>query len=481
MSPPYGWKTYAESYLREVKRRLKKCVPYEVRVSFGDGELEVFGEPLLDVGFTERVPISEAKRWNELLKHFVSTLFEKLVLEWQVEGFPSAEVLREDLPLGGLVVKGSGLRLPEGTVCVSKGIFFIPSFLKKQKEFLKDCWRRGARFWSASTVFEGREREVRRELEAARYLNFSYLSQKARSELSLFLNDLEKLRRLKGKRAVVVKKGTYLVTVPKVESQDYLVFRTDDSPFKVLGTSQGLCGGECPVRDGLEGSPYLLAFAACEEARRLGGGFVTASTFTYHILGDLYADWGDLGKALWAYRVAERHPVQPKKLFNSVGLVLKTLDLVEEAIEYFKKALECDPDDPLVNYNLGSTLLKLGDGSAKDYLKKAWKSAPHKRLFAEGYARALFEFGNLEEALEVLEACGSLSLEGQTLLGKVYYQLEREQEAFSTFKKVVSSEEAPGEAFAYLAIFYRKRGESEVAELLENEAQKRSQEVNKWK
>ncbi len=483
MPEPRGWELFLPYYLKIAEEELRRLSPFkELSLRSGEGPLLLFGKIPMTLRCETRPALSEAKKWFPVLQEWARNLVENLVLRTAYNGLPGPKVLSFILrqrPISGLVFTGKIKSFPPGTLALEEKLYFLPAIFQKTTDFLREAWRSGWKFVSAQVDCRDPEdhSQFRKSLAWAKLFGFSYLSRRAKESLQPFWEREEDLRRIlrSSGSLVLVKLGAPPRGIKTVKVGEQYLFRTRRSPRALLGTSQGLCGG---IYEGkASGAPLALVYGAYEQARRLGGGLVKFEPFTYHVLGDLYADWGDLGQALWAYRQAEGHTPQPAHLYNSLGLVFRALELTEEAIGALKKALHHAPQDALVHFNLGSLLVEKGDLAGISHLRKAWELFPSNPLFTEKLAEALWNQGEAEEALKILSGARQLSLKGQTLLGRLLYQQGRIEEAFEILREVVHSREAPAEALAFLALIYRRRGEPEAAEVLAREARRRGVDI----
>jgi len=479
MPEPQGWEFYKAYYFKAAEEELRKVSPLKtLRLLPEEGEILIFNRVPARLAFERREPLSEAKRWLPVLKNTARILVENLILKTACDGRPGLGVLDlmpQESPVPGLIISGRGLKLPEGTLKLASNVYFLPSFLKKSSWFLKENWRAGKRFAAATVSLKSSPnlKEPQARLSFAKLFGLTYLSPKAETRLQPFLENFQALKRvLRGKRKLILVKRPRPHEGHKgLALGEYLLLETTKKAEDLLKTSERLCVGL--YKGGFEGPPLGLVYAACEHAQRVGGGLVSFEPFSYHVLGDLYADWGDLGAALWAYRLAEKGTQQPGDLFNSQGLILKALELYEEAEKAFRKALSFAPEDPLINFNLGSLLLEKEDPEALKYLRLALKVSSERSLFAETLAEALVRANQKEKALNLLLGRKDLSLKGQALLGRLLYETGKFEEAFQCLKEVSLKREAPAEALAYLALLYKSKGESEAALVLAREALRR--------
>ena len=478
MPEPLGWERYLSYYLSAAEAELRRVCPHGApALSPEEGNLLLFGRVPVTLRFSERGPLSENRRWFPVLKELARRLVENLVLSTAMDGYPGKGLLALMLakgPVKGLLVSGRALKPPTGALRLSREEYFLPETEVDGRSFLRENWRARRTFRAAPVILKALPdlEEGRRRLELARLFGLTYLSPRAERELAVFLDHLPEVKKflrrggplglLRLKSAPKGVRGLFL--------GELFLFRGRESVREVPGG--GLCGGL--YSGGFAGRPLALLYAALEHARRAGGGLVSFEPFTYHVLGDLYADWGDLGAALWAYTQAREGTRQPADLLNSLGLIYRSLGFLDEAEKNLREALELSPEDPLIHYNLGEVLAAKGEPEALSHFRRAYELSGRRALFAEALARELFRRGDLAEARDVLEGLSGRSLTGQALFGEILYRLGDFAGAFEVLREVSLAREAPARALAYLALLYRHyKGEPEAAEVLAREALRR--------
>ena len=481
MPEPRGWEKYLDLYLAEAEEELRRIAPHgSPRLRPEEGNILIFGRVPAALFFSERSPLPEAKRWFPTLKELARLLVENLVLSSACDGYPGERVLARLLSRGGvrgLLIKGRGLEPPAGALKLSGDEYLLPDGVTDGRGFVRELWRGRRAFRAVPVKLAAMDdlETARRKLELARLFGLTYLSPRAEKDLAPFLADLSRIKRF-------LRRGGPLALLRLREPPrglrglclgDFFLFRYGAFARRILGRGGGLCGGLYSGEP--KGPPLAMAYAACEHARRAGGGLVSFDLFTYHVLGDLYADWGDLGAALAAYERAREGTRQPADLLNSLALVCRSLGFPDRAEEVLREALRLSPDDPLIHYNLGEVLSERGERKeALTLLRRAWELSGRRSLFAEALARELLLSGRIEEAREVLSGRSGLSLSGKTLYGEVLYRSGDFQEAFAVLREVARSREAPARALAYLSLLYRHyKGEPEAAEVLAREALRR--------
>jgi len=472
VTEPRGWEIYFPHYLARAEKELQTLVPdFSLQLLPEEGNLLIFDRVPATLRLRARRPLAEMRRWFPVLVSLARALVERTVLSWSLEGLPGPELLEELLekgPLPGLLVRGRGLRLPRGTLALARGLYFLPDDLFFRRSFLQEHWREGKRFRARALVFsQGEVGEPARTLEPLPPLGLTYLGEKGKEALSSVLAVFPALRRLlrRGGPLLVLRSKSSPEGLSGVAAGEYF-FTTERLP-----AARGLCAG---VYEGdFEGPPLALALAACEHARRAGGGVVKFQPFTYHVLGDLYLEWGDLGAARWAYERGLSGTQQPADLLNSLGGVYRALGLAAEARKAWEEALRLSPEDPLIRYNYGEGLLEEGDPRALEHLRRAWELSRGGLLFAGALARALAREGRSQEALEVLTSLPRLDRETQALYGELLYQVGRKEEALKTLRELSYQRDCPPTVLARLAVIYFEKGEEEAARVLAREAVRR--------
>lgn len=86
---------------------------------------------------------------------------------------------------------------------------------------------------------------------------------------------------------------------------------------------------------------------------------------------------GDLDAALTSYRLAHRDKPTDVQVLENMAIVCTKMGRTEEAMRWYRRALELQPTLPAANYGLAFILLRRGDtDSAKSHLEGFLASAP---------------------------------------------------------------------------------------------------------
>jgi len=229
----------------------------------------------------------------------------------------------------------------------------------------------------------------------------------------------------------------------------------------------------------------MYALSALEHARRLKTEQkVFFEGFTYHVLGDLYYEWEDLGKALKYYDLAEGFTKQPIELALSKGAIYYLLGEFDQAEEILKSHLcGCEKEDPALHYNLGLIYYqKEAYEKSRYHFYKAHLLEPKNTLFREALIKFLWDTGAYQELEEVFSGIDDLTPKEQLYLGKLYFYQKKYEQAFELLKRTLNLPERDGETLGFLAwlyVYFNK--EKEVCDLLKEEAKKLLTEKEKKK
>lgn len=131
------------------------------------------------------------------------------------------------------------------------------------------------------------------------------------------------------------------------------------------------------------------------------------SSKAHHSLGTAYFAQREYTLALEQFRIAESIYAEDPMLLNDLGIVLSRLGKTEEAIRYYRRAIDLAPSYPVIRFNLALALRAQGDlAGAKsqddaviafydDLIQKHPSNASHHYY----KANALYFQGRLDEAL----------------------------------------------------------------------------------
>ncbi|MGC8119085.1 tetratricopeptide repeat protein [Marinobacter sp. VGCF2001] len=107
-------------------------------------------------------------------------------------------------------------------------------------------------------------------------------------------------------------------------------------------------------------------------------------------------------------------PNHPAILLN-LALQLQQAGQTEPAISHYQQALARNPDNPLALNNLAWLYYEAGNAEAVDLAKRAYELAPENAAIADTYGWILFESGEREQSLAVLEKAHALAPESQEI------------------------------------------------------------------
>jgi tetratricopeptide (TPR) repeat protein len=111
---------------------------------------------------------------------------------------------------------------------------------------------------------------------------------------------------------------------------------------------------------------------------------------------------GDLQKALAIYSEANiKEPHNAETLFK-MGYTLAEQNRDDEALEYYKEALELDPDDKYVHQAMASLYRKMGEfANARIHLNKSLEIDPESAVTYYNYGNLLVDMKHFDEAKEM--------------------------------------------------------------------------------
>ena len=380
--------------------------------------------------------------------------------------------------------------------------YFYPAEWGNFFRILIYFWKKNEKFFSVEINLnkDTSKEVVKNYIELAKVLNFSYLSKRALNSLKAYLPTLEvnKLLEITNKflkipDSVLVlsskngieknleKGGVKLIKVIEKDNILLLIKGSDLNQLISLleNNSKGSNTGCLPkeIWDNFGNkkiSPLMLLIGAFEHARRVNDiNFKIFEGFTYHVIGDLYYEWKDLGRALEYYLLARDYTQQPVELSLSESAIYYTFEDFEKAEKILKKELcGCKKEDPFIHYNLALIYLKKEENEkAKYHFYKAHLLDPENRIFRKSLIKCLWDLGEYKELEDFLSTIKNLSAEEKVYLGKLYFFKKEYKKAFKYLKEILSLKERDGQTLVFLAwlyLYFNK--EREVAEIFLKEA-----------
>ena len=433
-------------------------------------------------------------------------LGERLVLELLEREFLPVELLKEVLrekSVKGLILKGKLNRLIKSLrrrfifFELGNGFFFVP-FLNDAKILIREIFNSREELRGVEVELNLENLKERQDFLALNEVfGFDLLFEKGKREIEKFFGRLDvnkfkevNQRFLELSGGILIGnlsekiKGEVLKNFESLETFDFgrgvvLLFNSlslegvekvcEEFRLKAGMLTKGLW-----QQYGIEeATPILFMLGALEHAIRLRDKHVIVfEGFTYHVLGDLFFEWGDMKKALRYYELGSAYTKQPVELALSRAAICYELGNYAEAESLLKRALcECRGKDPAVYYNLGLLYFKKGlYEAAVEQFYRAHLISPLDVLFREALVSALWKLGRHEEIKELLEDKEDLSFKEMRILGKVYFKEENFHKAYEFLKKGISGE-PDVEAMLYLAwIYLYINKESQAGRILLEEA-----------
>ncbi len=172
-------------------------------------------------------------------------------------------------------------------------------------------------------------------------------------------------------------------------------------------------------------------------------------------LGDIQRAMEDFVPASEAYTTAlsltGEELQQDWVLYYSRGITFERTDRWDQAEADFRKALELQPDQPLVLNYLGYSLVELGRNydEALDMIEKAVEQRPNDGYITDSLGWILYRLGRFDEAVEPMERAVELTPVDPIIndhLGDVYWKVGRTREAEFQWRRALSFEPEEDEA-----------------------------------
>lgn len=184
---------------------------------------------------------------------------------------------------------------------------------------------------------------------------------------------------------------------------------------------------------------------------------------SYLSLGNLYAENGDSGLALLAYRRAlELNPGHVATLYN-LGNLYKDQGRLDDALVFYRKALDINPRMSDAYLNMGIISGKQNDHILeKSYYQKALKADPRNGRAYFNLAFLEEMSGNMEEAVKLYQKSIEAdpdNAEGYYNLGNLYAKLNKNQEALDAYRNAVSQDSRHVDARVNLSILSFQSGD----------------------
>lgn len=154
---------------------------------------------------------------------------------------------------------------------------------------------------------------------------------------------------------------------------------------------------------------------------------------------------------------------RPQRNYFRMGTALAEHDLIEPALEAFRKAIEVSPSAGQAYYNLGSLYLRKSDAvSARSAFERALELLPGHTETHNNLGALMAEAGELDRAISHFRAAlDSRPRDADALnnLGNAYMQLGRKREARKMFETALAVRPGYAEALNNLGIIFGEQGD----------------------
>ncbi|MGL4393697.1 MAG: tetratricopeptide repeat protein [Brevinema sp.] len=136
-------------------------------------------------------------------------------------------------------------------------------------------------------------------------------------------------------------------------------------------------------------------------------------------LGKAYADVKAFSKAERAFREALQTGVEEAGAYSALGAIFFERNMIDQALDALKKALDIDPNYPGALNNLGFILSQSKKDIAKgiESCKRAIDLDPKSAAYRDSYAMALSSNGMHKDALDQIEIAEKLDPQNIIILG----------------------------------------------------------------
>ena len=147
-------------------------------------------------------------------------------------------------------------------------------------------------------------------------------------------------------------------------------------------------------------------------------------------LGKAYADVKAFSKAERAFREALQTGVPEPGAYSALGAIFYERNMVNQAIDALKKALEIDPNYVGAINNLGYILVETKKDMAEGVVlcRKAVQLDPDNPAYRDSLGKALFDNKLYEEAKEELEIAMKLAPNNETIIRRYEKIVEKMEE-----------------------------------------------------
>ncbi len=436
-----------------------------------------------------------------LLENIENGLFSYKLLTYVLE---EREVCGYIFYFSNKVINKKDLKVffENGPIKIDHNHYFYPIEWGNSFKILIDLWKKKISFYSKEVILNIQNLDkIKTELELAKVLDFSFISHKTLEALRNYLPTLNTQKLFEIKRKFLKNPNSILLLTSK-NNLKMEIF--NQKKIKILDSIENETLGLFLIKNGVQSinrfikndktgilsnelwkkykfkkaSPFIFLIGAYEHAKRLNTTNVkTFEGFTYHVIGDLYYEWKDFGKALEYYLMGEEFTKQPLELSlskSAIYYIFKELDKAEKILR--EKLCECIKQSPLIHYNLGLIYAEKNEKEkAKYHFYKAYLLEPENKILRLGLIKFLWDFREYEELNELLSNLKeeNLSIKEKMYLGKLYFYKKEYEKAFKCLKEVLYNKDQDGEVILFLAWLYLYlRKEKEVSEILLKEAQK---------
>jgi len=215
----------------------------------------------------------------------------------------------------------------------------------------------------------------------------------------------------------------------------------------------------------LDEKEYSRVLESCDEALKLNPG----NWDTQNLVGIALRRMGRIDEAIAQYReILKVNPDFPRVLYN-LGIALAKNGDLASAKGAYERAIALKPNLPEARNNLGEVSLRLGDlAAAEREIREALRIQPRFPLAMSNLAEVFFRKKEFGAAADLAAKAGELDPvlpDPWNVLGNIRHQEGRPEEAVAAYEKALSLDRRHEKAHYNLGICLFELGRADEAEL----------------
>ena len=188
----------------------------------------------------------------------------------------------------------------------------------------------------------------------------------------------------------------------------------------------------------------------------------------HSLLGEAFIKQGHYSEAEAMLLAAAKYQPDWSRNYNLLGLISEEEKRYYDALGYYKRAIECDPEDPEGYVNIATLYANRGMlDETEHYFSEALALKKATPSLYYNYALYCSEKGDFNRAVKYYQAALKLdpsNVQALNNLGTTYFQQGEFGQAIEYFKSALLLEPDNPEKMVNLALAYLKNGEMDMAE-----------------